>query len=315
MKKAILFLFLVSFIGYANAQEVKSKQPCFKVTSFSSSFGFAGALTSNTESDYYGLKGAVENPDLFVDITGFSDNSSGYYNDFYYHGNGSGNGSFVFNLGLTPYSKKLGKYRENRELRFSAGSNFGTRNTFDYYDKHSFVIDTLQSISGGGGRVYADSSISKYYTYTLNFSSINFGLSYLFKTDVNRRVHFYAGIGVNYGITLKSTVDVYQSTYKSVYYYNENQNPSEGDYYFYNNTGSFSDKSTSTNLNSPMQFVSFYIPTGLSLKLSKKPGAFFNNVNLYTELNPGVELQIIADDKTYSNPFMGVALVGINYHW
>jgi hypothetical protein len=323
MKKAILFISLALFIEYLNAQEVKSKQPCFKVTSFSSTIGFAGAMTSNTESDYYGLKGAVENPDLFVDVTGFSSNNN-YYDhgsshDYSYDGNGgSGNGSFVFNLGLTPYSKKLGKYRDNRELRFSVGSNFGSRNTFNYYDNISFVIDTLQSISGGGGNVYADSNINNYYTYTLNFSSINFGLSYLFKTDVKRRVHFYAGVGVNYDIALKSTVDVDHDTYKSVIYYNENQNPpGDDDTYYYNgyNNGSYSYNSSSTNLTKPMQFVRFYIPTGLKFRLSNKPTSFFNNVDLYTEMNPGVELQIIGDDKTYANPYFGVAFIGFNYHW
>jgi uncharacterized protein (DUF736 family) len=114
MKKAILFLCLALSIGYLNAQEVKSKQPCFKVTSFSSTIGFAGAMTSNTESDYYGLKGAVENPELFIDVTGFSNSDGndhhGSSHDFSNNGNGgSGNGSLVFNLGLTPYSKKLGK--------------------------------------------------------------------------------------------------------------------------------------------------------------------------------------------------------------
>jgi hypothetical protein len=32
-----------------------------------------------------------------------------------------------------------------------------------------------------------------------------------------------------------------------------------------------------------------------------KPTSFFNNVDLNTEMNPGVELQIIGDDKTYAN--------------
>lgn len=323
MKKSFLFLCLAFFIGYTNAQEVNLKQPRFKVTSFSSTIGFAGAVTSNTESDYYGLKGAVENPDLFIDVTGFSSSNDyyhhGYSDNLSYNGNGgSGNGSLVFNLGLTPYSKKLGKYRDNRELRFSIGSNFGSRNTFNYYDNTSFVIDTLQSISGSNNYVYADSSINNYYTYTLNFSSINFGLSYLFKTDVKRRVHFYAGVGVNYDIALKSTVDIDHETFKSVVYYNENQNPpGDDDNYYYNGSynGSYFYNSSSTNLTKPMQFLRLYIPTGLKLRLSNKPSSFFNNVDLYTEFNPGVELQIIGNDKTYANPYFGFAFIGFNYHW
>jgi hypothetical protein len=329
MKKAIIFLSLVSVIAYTNAQDAKAQHPVFKVTSFSSSIGFSGAMTSNTNADYYTLQGVAEDPGLFEDITEFSNNSNSWnqpQSGMYYRGNGgmgmgfygggSGNGSAVFNLGLTPYSKKLAKYRDNRELRISAGCNFGTRNSFSYSDNNSFVIDTFQSVSGNG-RVFADSSITKYLNYSLEFTDINFGLSYLFKTDVNRRVHFYAGAGINYGIAIRSAVRVVEDTYRSVYYYNEFNKPSEGETYYsgnINNSG-YTYSSSITNLKSPMQFVRAYIPIGLSLKLSKKPASFFNQVNLYTELNPGVELQIINDGKTYANPYIGVAFIGINYHW
>ena len=139
MKKEIAILCLLLFAGSVFAQESKTKQPIFKVNSFSTSMGFSGATTSNTEADYYGLQKAVENPDLFVDITGFDNTGNYYYGGIGMHGRyysgysgGSGNGSFVFNLGLNPYSKKLGKFRTNRELRISVGSNFGTRNTFSF---------------------------------------------------------------------------------------------------------------------------------------------------------------------------------------
>lgn len=324
MKKILFIASLLLVFGFANAQDGNSKLPLFKVTSFSSSIGFANAMTQNTDEDYYGLQKAVQNPSLFVDVSGFTNNSSyygyGYYGGYMYnsYGSGSGNGSAVFNLGLTPYSKKLGEYRENRELRISVGSNWGTRNTFSFYDNYTVRVDTFQSVNGNGV-VYGDSLISSNYYYTLNFASVNFGVSYLFKTNMKRQVHFYAGAGVNYGITLNSTVNVDVNTFKSVVYYNENENPpgEDGDYYYYSGDGdgSYSYKSNATSLIKPMQFVRFYIPVGISLKLSKKETSFFNHVDLYTEMNPGVELQIIGFDKTYANPYFGIAFIGFNYHW
>jgi hypothetical protein len=321
MKRPSAFLAVLAlFIGFASAQDVNPKHPCMKVTSFSSSIGFSGAMTSNTDEDYYILKDAVENPDLFVDIKGLNggSNSSWNYNDMYYnnYGSGSGGGNLVFSLGLTPYSKKLGKYRDNRELRFSVGGSLGTRNSFYYYDDYSFVIDTFQSINGSGV-LYADSSISKHYSYSLEYSEINFGLSYLFKTDVNRKVHFYAGIGANYGIALRSAVSVVEDTYRSVYYRNEYDSPSDGGYTYsgYYDPYAYSYNSPTTNLKSPMQFMRAYIPLGLSLNLCKKPDSFFHHVDLYTELNPGVEFQILSPDKTYANLYMGAAMIGFNYHW
>ncbi len=322
MKKAGILLSLVLLIGFTNAQDINSKHPLLKVTSFSSGIGFTGAMTSNTDADYYSLQGAVEDPGLFVDVTGFSKSSNNWSSNGMQMGPGgfgylgSFNGSLAFNLGLTPYSKKLGKYRENRELRFTVGGNMGVRNSFDYYDNNTFVIDTFQSVNGTG-IVYADSSIYNSYYYELDFSEINFGFSYLFKTDVNRVVHFYTGVGLNYGIALKSTVNVSQYTNRSVYYYNEYNKPNENEAGFYgnmNNNG-YTDSYSETKLKSPLQFVRVYIPLGLSIRLSKKTESFFNHVNLYTELNPGVEFQMISSDKTYANPYIGVGVIGFNYHW
>lgn len=319
MKKTIIAFSLILLIGYANAQETSQKKPLFKATSFSTSMGFTGRITSNTSEEYYGLKGAVVNPDIFVDITGFTSSSNVYYSNGYgsfgaY--SGSGNGSVVFNLGLTPYCKKLGKYRENRELRISVGGNFGTANTFNFYDNNSFVIDTFLSATGNNTVVLADSNINRNLTYTLNFSDINFGLSYLFKTDVQRRLYLYTGVGINYGIAINSSVTVFEETYRSVSYYNQYNRPDENEYWDYDsNNGSFSSSSTSTNLKGSMQFVRAYLPFGLNLRLSNNPKSFFNHANLYTELNPGVEIKMISFDKASVNPYMGVAFIGFSYRW
>lgn len=323
MKKTALIVSLIFISGWIFAQEKPAKQPCFRVSSFSSSLGFGGALTSNTNEDYYFLKNAVENPDLFVDITGMENQGSsgswgysgmGMGSGMYYTSGGSGNGNVLFNLGLTPYSKKLGKYRENRELRFSVGGSIGSRNNFYYYDHNSFVIDTFQSVSGSN-IVYADSVINKHYGYTLEFSEINFGASYLFKTDVKRTVSFYAGVGANYGIALRSTVSFNEDAFRYVDYYNEFQQPSDDEFHYAGDNYSSSYSGSSTNLTSPMQFARVFIPFGLNINLSKKPDSFFSHVSLYTELNPGVEFQFLSSEKTYANPYMGVALIGVRYRW
>ena len=321
MKNKVILLFLVMLSAFAGAQDVNSKQPCFKVTSFSSSIGFAGAITSNTDEDYYILKNTVDNPDMFVDITGMETggsswgfNGMGNYGGMYYSNAGSGNGNLLFNLGLTPYSKKLGKFRENRELRLSLGGSFRARNNFSYYDNYSFVIDTFQSVTGGG-IVYADSVINKRYSYSLDFSEINFGASYLFKTDVKRRVNFYAGIGLNYGIALRSYVSYNEETYRTVRFYNEFDVPSEDEVYFSNHEYTSSYSSSTNNLKNPMMFARVFIPIGLNFKLCKKPESFWSHVDLYTELNPGVEFQFLGSENTYANPYIGVGFIGFRYHW
>jgi hypothetical protein len=322
MKNALVFLSLLLCIGIANAQDATTKHPCFKTTSFTASIGLPGAMTSNTLSDYYDLKGAVEDPSLFVDLTGFSKTEHEWSSNgmqFSPEGMsyfGTFSGSLAVNLGLTPYSKKLGKYRDNRELRITIGGNTGVRNTFNYYDNNTFVVDTFQSVSGNE-LVYADSSIYTNYYYELVFTEMNIGLSYLFKTDVNRRVHFYAGAGFNYGISLKSSVSRHEYIDRSIYYYNQYNKPSEDEAGFYGivDDHGYSDSFAETKLKSTMQFVRVYIPFGLSLRLSKKPQSFFNHVDLYTEFDPGVEFQIVGSGLSYVNPYFGFAFIGFNYHW
>ena len=72
MKKAVILLSLLLFFGIVNAQNTNPKNPCFRVSSFSAIFGTPAAMTSNSTEDYYNLKGAVNDPALFVDLTGYS---------------------------------------------------------------------------------------------------------------------------------------------------------------------------------------------------------------------------------------------------
>jgi hypothetical protein len=322
MKKLSIYLLIFTLVPVLIfAQEKNSKQPCLKVSSFSSSLGFGGAFTSNTDNDYYILKDAVENPALFIDITNYKSAGSGWdFDGMYSYGGiytsgGSGNGNLLFNIGLTPYSKKLGKYRDNREIRFSVGGSIGTRNNFYYYDNVYTTIDTFQSVNSNE-LVYADSVVRKHVRYSLDFSEINFGVSYLFKTDVSRRVHFYTGVGANYGIALRSTVYFNEDDFRSVYYYDDNNKPSEDeDNFFYNDNFSSSYSEDATNLKDPMQFARVYIPLSVNLRLSKKPASFFSHVDLYTEISPGVEFQFLSGEKTYANPYVGFAFIGFRYHW
>lgn len=321
MKKTLLLLVLVMAIIAVNAQDTKSKKPCIRVSSFSANIGFAGVMTSGSDENYYALRDASENPNLFIDITGYDKAdyawfSGGFVLNSGYSAVGSGNGNLTINLGLTPYCKKKGKYMDNRELRISVGGNIGSRNSFYYSDLQTFVIDTFQAVNGTE-IIYADSAIRKDYTYRLDYTDLSFGLSYLFKTDVQRRVHFYTGIGVNYGIALNSTVQVDEEIYRSVYYYNEYDKPSEDDVDFLlmSNGDGHTYKLDETNLVKNMQFVRAFIPLSVNLRLSKKPVSFFSHVDLYTEVSPGIEFQILSPDKTCINPYFGVGFIGFRYKW
>lgn len=304
----ILFAFVLGLLVTVQGQN--EKQGGMKVTSVGFSFGFSGAGTANTSEDFTNLSNAVNNPDLFID-------PSDYNNSQYNYGFGGGVNPKVY-LGLTPYSKKKGEYRYDRELRISVGSGVGVRRTFNYYKYDNFTIDTLQSINGNN-TVYADSSIYDRYIYQETFNEFNFGVSYLFKTPFERRFQFQAGAGVEYAYAYRAYVRVENLNDKSVYYYEPNNPPvfDEPQYGwgYYNDEFEGTTNVENTNMSGAMHFVRATIPLGVNFRIARKPQSFFNKVYLWTELNPGVEIQMVANDKTYTNPYFGVAWIGFTYRW
>ncbi len=295
-------------VWIAQAQDSQNKQPCWRVSSFSISVGFSGVFMPNTISEYNDLKNLVEDPDLLIDPAGY--NSNQYYSDF------SGSFSPKISLGITPYSKKLGKYRDNRELRLGIGSNFGIRRSYNFYKYEAIVVDTFQSVNGNPN-VYADSLIHTYYSYNENIFDLNFSISYIFKTNTEKRVQLYAGVGAEYGISVSYylTVDNYEN--QSLYYYNDGNKPDYESvsgyypYYYYGNE-KYTSNTTKSNMKNAAHFVRAYIPMGINFRLSDH-NSFFKHVNIYSEFSPGIEFMFVKNEDAYINPYMGVAIVGFSY--
>lgn len=311
MKKINSILIVAILMISLSAFSQNEKKPKIKVTSFGTSFGFSGASTANTTEDYNNLKGAVNNPDLFID-------PSTYQYSQYNYGVGGAVSPKLY-LGLTPYSKKKGEYRKDRELRFSLGTSTGIRRNFNFYRYDNFTIDTLTSVNGR--MVYADSMNYDRYIYTENFTELNIGVAFIFKTPLERRVHFGVGVGLEYGIAMRSTVQVENYSERGVYYYDPanppvfNEPSNEGDYFYTEDKSDGTYSTNSTNMTGFLQFHRAYIPLSVNFRLCKKEESFFNKVYIFGEMSPGIEIQIVKNDKTYVNPYFGFAMFGFSYRW
>jgi hypothetical protein len=308
MKKIITTTFVTLLLMAAFAQDKNNDQPALKITSFGSSIGFSGTAVSNTSSDFISLAGNVEDPDLFI-------NPEKYAVSKYNYGAG-GNGNLEFYLGLTPLNKKTGKYRLNQELRLNLGFSFGARRTFSYINRETYTVDSF--ISSSGQTVYADSTFFTRMTYVESYYDINMGFSYLFKTNPVRRFHFHTGFGLDYGIALRSFVNIQKYTEEAYYYYNEYNKPEleEPDYdWMKNNDDDGLTTRTTTNMKGNIMFLRPYIPLGINFRITNRTQSFFNHLYLFTELNPGIEFQFVGKEKTYINPYIGVAILGFTYRW
>lgn len=296
---ALLFLFIVN-ITFSQEEEKKSS---FKISSFNISLGTSQALLSSTKTDYFKLKGMVENPELFVDPDDFSDNY--YYNEM------GGGFSTKIQIGINPYCKKLGAINQNREIRMGIGINSGNRRSFSFYETETMVVDTFYSVNGNPS-IYQEQVNTEEYSYSEQYTELNFSLSYLFKTDIKKLVHFYTGFGVEYGFTLQSSVDIYHNESSISNYYtstNYNNHTYIGQC---SNDMEFTGQSDRTNISSTTHFIRAQIPIGINLRFSNHH-TFFKHLNIYSELNPGIEIQIAPNNFTYTNPYLGVVVAGLSY--
>ena len=282
----------------ATAQETNpdDHKKGMRITAFNIDFGFNGSYAALTVDDYLKMKNTA------VDQSQFISNPQDYNLSSY---SGSG-GSFApsISLGFTPYSKKLGAHNYNRELRIKLGGSFGGRRSFFFSQDEKFAYDTLSS-SIGNPDIFIDSVYYNNRNYVETISEINIGVSYLFKTNASKRWHLYAGVGAEYGFAFQNYVSInndegyYLSSYYSPNYYRDTN-----DNYTYN--------SSKSKLTSNTHFVRLYIPLGINFRIAND-NASFKHVNLYTQFSPGLEFQIVTGVETYTNPFIGVAVIGFRY--
>jgi len=306
MKKTSMFLLLLLLMpGFLLAQESTDNKT--RISSFSTSIGFNAFIVENTNTSYMGLKSVIDDDRLFIDVEEYKKGQR--------FGAG-GSFSMQFNLGITPFSKKKNEMRTNREWRIGLITNMGNRRNFSYYNDQSYTFDTLQS-NNGYNDIYADSVSQEYFYYNEQIFDLSLNLAYLINTGAHRRVYFYSGIGTNIGMALKSDVSVYSNSEDGVVYYDPGNKPSSDDMWawtFVNQYGKSEYESSTVDITSNIFFGRAYIPLGINFRISNN-NEFWKHVNLYAEFNPGIEFQMVSNDKTYINPYFGMAWIGISYKW
>lgn len=294
----LLFFFLMS-MSYAQEEPKKS----IKVSSFNMSFGTSRALLSSSKTEYMTLKSMVDDPDLFVNPDDFS--NSYYFQDV------EDAISTKVQIGITPFNKKLGELNDNQELRIGIGMNSGSRRSFSFHNTETIVVDTFYSTNGNPD-IYKEQKNSIDYFYSEEYTELNFNIAYLFKTDTQKRLHLYFGFGAEYGFTLQSFVEVFQIESSWINYQTPDHN-SNSHFYQSNSSGrEFNGKEDRTNISSTTHYVRVYIPLGINFRFSNN-NSFFKHLNIYSELNPGVEIQMAPKNNIYTNPYLGFAFIGLKY--
>ncbi len=222
-------------------------------------------------------------------------------------GNGGFNtrNSIILEMGLNPWSKKMGNYNKKRELTiglFYSGSDLANR-----YSKE-FLTTAGDTFSFNGVNYQTDTVARIQKSYVEKANVLGVGVQYLFRSDPEKRISVFAGVGIDAAYALTARIrQTYTKDSALVLSISGASEDHVGDREFDN--GKFlGNEETKTTVNAKTSmFASVYLPFGIDFKLCKKKD-IWNQFSLFLKGNLGLETAIVVGSKTHFNPYMGAAI-------
>ena len=298
MKELTVTLFsLITFMSFGqNDQQSNVHKNRLKVSSVGMNYN--NLIIFNRSSDFEELREIAENNTDF-----FPSNLNGYSSSAYPE-------SFSFqigvSLGFSPYNSKIEAYNNKRELTLRISYNYNYRRSFYFYKQTIIPADTFVS---SNGVIYSDTLISSSYDYTEIIDELAINITYLYKTDPEKRISLYTGYGIGIGFSIYSVIKASNSEDTTlILIYGSNSYSNNG--YGYYNFGSDIKKDIKTK---PSIFIRPYIPFGLSFRLSKKRD-ILNQIHIFVQTKFGLEFQQIIGNNNSIIPFAGGG-IGFKYNF
>lgn len=274
------------------------------------SSGFAGNSNQNaTTADYNKLAPTSEL--LKADLSGYSTQDQ-------FGANMSG--MFSVLMGMRFGNKDRTDYKPNPIFRIGFTYFNNTSLASNYYQSVTKRYDTLYSYQTGNEH-FVDSVTTRNYNVAYQSQQIRLDASLIYRTDGKARWSFYAGGGLNVGVSLNAFTNVSYNNYGSiesdgVYY---TQSSSAPNYYtFGGNNGMYSsapsgDSQTETFKNDNNFAFSGYIPLGIDFRMGKKR-EFWKRTHLFCEFRPGISSTSIPELGTYNSAYWQTNF-GIKINW
>ncbi|MEI6124858.1 MAG: hypothetical protein WCQ95_14675 [Bacteroidota bacterium] len=306
MKKLILLLFAITAFTLSSQSQNETnsatttttgqKKCCFKLSSIALDLGSNNyrTMTHHGDKDFDIDKTLMNQPGWQSGNMNLSMNNNS--------GNTLNRKMLTFQIGLTPWSKKLGDYNKKRELLiglYYSGSDLENHRSMDYAytPGDTFSFNTV---------LYQTDTVSRIGHYNrIEANVLGASVKYLFKTDPEKRVSLFTGVAISagYAITARQHESYTKDSAVVVSYYT-NKPTFEGF-----DKGSFlgSEEIRSNIKAKSTIFASVYMPFGMNFRLCKTK-AIWNQMNLFLEGSVGLQSQIVVKGATHFDPFMGCAL-------
>jgi hypothetical protein len=303
MKKFILFLFVLAAFSLnsqsqndpnaGNPQPEKKKACCFKIGSLSISSGFSDYRTMG-RSDKDFEKPSKDQNNWQSGNMGFMMGNKG--------GGITSRKYLTLEIGLNPYSKKLGDYNKKRELSvglYYSGSDLADKNSIE------FASTAGDTFSYNSVMYQADTISRTQRTYLEKANVLGASIQYLYKTDPEKRISLFTGYGINaaYAITARIHESYTKDSAVVVNFYGSKPNLDGID----NGTFLGSDEQKVSYKAKPTLFASVFIPFGINFRLCQKK-EIWNQMNIFIKGSVGLETEIVVNSKTHFNPYMGCSM-------
>jgi hypothetical protein len=218
---------------------------------------------------------------------------------------GSGNtvskNQIVFELGLNPWSKKSGNYNKKQELTIGL---IYTRSNYSNLISQEYFSTPGDTFTNNSVNYRTDTLLSTQIIHAQQANLLGIGVQYLFKTDPERRLSAFTGVGIDAAFSITSRIfetHLRDSAVAVGYLDSKPEN------YDINNGKFLGELQTIETITDPNFTTSIAIPFGLNLRLCKKK-EILNQFNLVFKGSLGLEAEFIVNHKPHFNPFMGMSI-------
>jgi len=304
MKKLVLLLVvLTAFVFNAQSQVTSdtsknhcaTKKCCMK-DGKKCCFKFSSISLSGGENKYRTIK-----RDDFEFEKPSKDDNSGKMGSMmnFNSGDMTSRNQLTFEMGFNPYCKKLGDYNKKQELII--GLYYSSSDLANHHSEH-FVSTPGDTIVVNSVKYQTDTVARLRRSYVEKANVLGAEVQYLFKTDPERKVSLFTGVGINaaYAVTTR----IYESYVKDsavlLSFYNASPN------YDQFGSGNFlgNEEQKYHKPADPTFFASINMPFGVNFRLCKKK-EILNQMNLFIKGNLGLQGEFVVHHGTHFNPYAG----------
>ncbi len=293
----IVSLLLASFAGFGQSKtennNTSEKKGCLKINSI-----YLNANKYSIQDELFGSENSYH-----TDFQNFGMNNMHHKNDYYNMGSMMNVSQINIGVGLSPYCKNLGDYNRKQEFRIALSYTHGIRNLTNYSETFPYAGETFISPNAV---IISDTLKTKSISTAERLTEIGVDISYIFRTNQDKIVSLFTGVGINTGYAITSDL-LTNISYKARIVYNiGGEKIDNGE-----NTSKKEPESTLGSVD-PSILIRPYIPFGINFRLAKKH-KFFSKMNLYIQGQGGMEYQqLLNGSDYYIKPLMSMGF-GIKY--